>query len=123
MNDLFTVISLVIAISGATYAAIVALRTYLWERIKEPMDSVPTYIEPLLESKNDTVKGRATRWKRRLDCFQCVWRWAFILPIAAFAFISYGQAIHAVAAYWNMSSPPTVYKTVAPATTRDACQK
>jgi hypothetical protein len=117
VDDLFTIISIVIAVSGATYAALVAIREYLGGSVRERLKVASDHSEKMRDATNDTHKTRASRFEGWLVQLNRAWMLSYGVPILIFAVISYCQAIHIIVAYWGnpATKPPSgwpVYKWV-----------
>ncbi len=110
MDNLFTVISIVMANCGATYTCINALRTWLGGRVTESLASSKNIAENL---SKDNEQGHCLGehfWKsqkhsKKLASWKRKWDWSFGVPVLLFVLLAYGMAIHILIAYWTS---PTV---------------
>jgi hypothetical protein len=117
VDDLFTIISVVIAVSGATYAALVAIRDYLGKSVRDLMEVASTQSDAMRDATNDKLKATSLSYQGWLRYLNRIWAWSYGVPILIFALISYCQAAHVIAAYWTVtdtkpSSGWAVYKWV-----------
>lgn len=104
LTDLFTIISIVIAVSGSTYAGLVAVREFFGGKVTKWLSSCDEYAK----SASDSTKTASAK-NNIATCYFCVrwcrWMWntAFIVPILGFVVISYAGAIHILWEYHRTS--------------------
>lgn len=104
VDDLFTIVSLVIAVSGATYAALLAIRDYFKEGLLSAIEESATHLGQMKDTTNPAIKERCCKrvaWRGR---WHSVWNWSYCVPIVIFIVISYCQAIHVIYAYWTVGA-------------------
>ena len=101
MNNFFTIISIVMAVSGSTYTTIIAIRNWLGDGVK---DAIANAAQCLEEAENADLKNVTSSCKEcegKLSCWKNIWRWTYAVPIILFALTAYGMAIHALIEYWD----------------------
>ena len=110
--NLFTVVSLVIAISGATYGAIAAIRSCWESEIREARETGRTLISSIHQTIQDTGKNKETKLAKtaersyaKLVLWLKWWDRAFFLPVFLFAIVAHGLAIVVCCRSWDGSVP------------------
>lgn len=106
MDNLFTVISLVIAVSGSTYAALAALRDYYGDRVKANERRSETIIKTIRECSNEATQDNGERKYEDLHWWLRVWRWSYGVPVLIFFILSCLVAGHTCFAYWSVDNTP-----------------
>lgn len=102
LTDLFTIVSIVVAVSGATYTSIVALRDWLGVELEEDRKDVDNLKTVLTEENSGKAfKEGCLRRYRDLKCWNRVWNWSYAVPIVLFFVISFWVAIHTLVACWS----------------------
>lgn len=100
MSDIFTIVSLVVAVSGATYAALAAFRSVLGQRVDRADETSHDYIESIRKGSGEALKKTGEKKYRRLRRWLFVWRWSYIIPIALFNLLAYWIALHVCVTGW-----------------------
>ncbi len=106
MTDFFTIISLVLSVSGATYAALVAIRSWLNDRLSEKLKTSDQHLNFLNgdETSIGSLKEQANASKKWMDRWNNLWSFAFATPIVLFMLATYGQCIHLLWFYWGVDN-------------------
>ncbi len=115
MNDLFTIASIVIAVSGATYSALVGIRTLLTDRVDKIWGQSETDIADIRGSSQEAIKIIAEKKFRRLRRWRRIWVSSYAVPIILFTLAAFGLAIHVCWVYWDSpvdppSDPPNYWR-------------
>lgn len=102
MDNIFTVISLVIAVSGSTYTAIVAIRSYLEDDVKDSYNKGNSrYKEINDKSKSEKTKDGASVFYKKMSRSYSWWRHVFVIPIGVFFFLAYILTVHSLCSCWD----------------------
>ena len=104
MDNLFTIASIVIAVSGATYSALVGIRTLLRDRVDKILGQSEANIGEIRDSSQEENPKNAEKKFRRLGWWDVIWRWSFAVPIILFTLVAYWLAMHVCWAHWDSSS-------------------
>ncbi len=93
---LFTMVSLVLAISGATYSALMALRSCLHETVRDVKNSSESCGSTFSKASDSADKKRGIRKNQIVRLGLHVWRWSIVVPIAVFAVVVFTLAFYTV---------------------------
>ena len=85
--ELYTIVSLIIGIFGATYAALNALRSYYEPKINKAKETSLEVVTRLTETLGAAHKrtGHCQKHSNTINRWQTCWRWAHALPTLGFA--------------------------------------
>jgi len=93
--DFFTIVSLVIAVSGSTYAALAALQHLYRDSIQDVRNTAKGNLKNIeADSQNTEQKKIAAKKYARMQWWFCIWLWTFFVPVVLFMLVSYVLAIH-----------------------------
>ena len=97
-GNLFTIVSLVIAVSGGIYAAFIAMRSLFEQEISTAIDSREMRLKAISEGSEtvQATKDGAEEESSKMIKYHKWWRNSFLVPVVLFVVLSYVMAIHAV---------------------------
>jgi len=112
--SLFTAISLIIAISGSTYGAIVGVRSFFYSNIKEKSKKAAEEAKRIISSGTEGLEQpEATKAQNAISINEKIkkwyWRWQLFsfIPIIMFTIVSYLAAINVCISCWTGQQLPT----------------
>lgn len=114
MNDLATIISVVLAVSGSTFAALFAFQTLIeggtiGKGLKYSLAMSDEHLRAVVEASiSETLTKSAVRKHRSIQrWWRVVWRLSIGAPVVLFMLTSFSVSVHVCIAYWNAGPTPT----------------
>ncbi|HLA83885.1 MAG TPA: hypothetical protein VJL29_03745 [Thermoguttaceae bacterium] len=101
MNDVLTVVSLVIAICGAAFMAIAAIRDHFRDTIAEIRKQANLDADFIKASKNEATKKHGSRKYKQLKRRLFYWSLTSALPVTVFVITTYYVSIHTLSVCWQ----------------------
>jgi hypothetical protein len=117
-TDFFTLIGLVLAVSGSTYAAIAGIHAWLSEGVKSKHDRSKYCHNFINEKGTDETKKNSTRDHDHACRCMRNWKIASVVPTILFLAFSFGAASHVYVRY--LLTPAATAASAAPAATSTA---
>ena len=100
--SIFTVVSLVIAMSGATYASIAALRGFFTSHVAEWVQAADTRCERMRQIPClGGLRWAVERVRNLISGVRYVWHFCNIVPIIGFACLAFWVAFSVCGTPWN----------------------
>jgi len=107
LDRLFTVVSLVIAVAGAAYTAMIAWRTIARGQIEQYEKEAAEFVEEIRDSKSETTKTSGERHYKSLRRWHYVWDTALAAPVTVFSLSAFGIAAYVGFGDWrNLACGP-----------------
>jgi hypothetical protein len=108
MNDLPAIVSLVITVSGSTFAALLALQSLILQggtgdSLRNVMAMSEVYLSELLATPQ--FRKMASRAYRIQRWWRLVWGVSLSIPVFLFLLSSFGMTVHLCIACWNENAP------------------
>ena len=102
--NFFTVVSLVIALSGSTYGVIVAIRNIAGDSVRKARQNADPEIvsienDPERVGTENTESARNSH--KSLGHWARLFQWAYVVPVVLFALISFFMAVHVCVVTWS----------------------
>lgn len=104
MPDFFTLISLVIGVSGGTFAAIAAVHHVLSERVLSWIEQRDKCFEEIQAYGTPNTKQNGTKHLGVFDRSRNVWRFANLVPAFGLTLVSYAASADVCLRYWALLS-------------------
>ncbi len=101
MNDVLTIVSLVIAICGAAFMAVAAIRDHCRDRIARIREQASKDADNISTAKNSATLRHGQRKIRQLERRLFMWDVIAFAPVAAFCLTAYFISIHVLAVCWS----------------------
>jgi hypothetical protein len=110
MNDVLAVVSLVIAICGAAYMAVSAIRDHFRDEINRIRVQGAEDADEIRTARNFATRRHGDRKKRQLDRRLFFWDAVAFVPASAFLVTVYFVAIHVLVLCWSATTcEPTIW--------------
>lgn len=98
--DFFTLIGLVLAVSGSTYTAIASIHSWLGSHVRDWQQSCTICITKINEGGTAETKKNGNRDRKRFTRASTVWGWACAIPTLLFLAFSFWAAGHVSVRYF-----------------------
>lgn len=101
MNDIFTIVSLFMAVSGATYTALIAWRDVFHARVTKIGEDTIAHHNTIKECPDRGIIDAGTDKYSRIRWWILLWRWAQAIPVVLFLLSVFAVGIHLLIVSWN----------------------
>ena len=90
---LFTVVSLLIAISGATFGALAAIRAYQGDNARSFLISAKSDVDKVIKYGNQELIDQTKKNDASLKRWHCLWQWGNGVPVLLFVVTAFVLAL------------------------------